>query len=134
VGAEVPYNGHDDSIACKVVGIVVASWNGVRIRNAHQARGFARRQQAAPDALTFDDQNDLTAGSACWSAEASGNIVKAHLGSLDLSPSFVWSGAFVYCAYHPLSHQGRRADLFSVDRRHHCKQAPSFELRVPCDA
>src|SRR5271157_60543 len=61
---------HDDAVPGQMIGLVIVPGQNVAFRQSHQARRFARREQAGADMVALDDENRLPTGAAYGRAQA----------------------------------------------------------------
>src|ERR1700735_4492469 len=85
----MPHDRHAHAVAADVVGVGIALGKQVIVLQSHEARRFARRQQARPHCLPFNHQDYLTRRAARRRAKTACYVVETNLGAPTLDPVFV---------------------------------------------
>jgi hypothetical protein len=76
-------DGHHDTIAQQVIGVVVATRELIGLGQAHQSSGLSRRDQASADLRSVDNHDRLSTGPTRRRPQATCNTIEPDLGSLD---------------------------------------------------
>ena len=126
-------NWNGNPVSKKVISIVIVRWYRVVVRYAHQSGGFSHGQQTGADTFSLHDQNDLAARTTSRCSQTAGDIIEAHLRSLNPVTIFVSAGPSIHRTYPALSSSLDVSEFASVNIRHERNESISFSFCVPLD-